>query len=86
MTKNAEPINSNVNTNINNVNVKVDVKAPKRTYTKKKADTNWLTKAFIGAVITIVAALIIQYVTNMNQTHNPPGVDDKSNAISGIKQ
>lgn len=86
MAKTTEPVNSNINTNTNNVNVKVDVKTPKRTYTKKKSSSNWIVKTIIGAIITIVAGLIIQYITSTNQPHNPPGSNDTSNAISGVKQ
>lgn len=86
MAKKEETTNSNINTNTNNVNVKVDVKVPKRTYTKKKTNHNWLGKAIIGAIITIVGALIANYYIDNNQNHNPPGTSDKSNAISGVKQ
>lgn len=86
MAKKESPVNSNVNThNITN-NVQVDVHQPKRTYTKRKQKTNWFAKAIIGGIVTIITALIIYYNTGTNQTHKPPGADNHSNAISGIKQ
>lgn len=86
MAKEEKVGNSNINTNNITNNIKVDVKAPKRAYTKRKTNSNWLVKAIIGGVITIIVALIIYYNSDSNQTHKPPGADNNSNAISGIKQ
>lgn len=80
---------SNADSSINNTNniiLNVNQEKPKRKYTKKKQNPNWYTKAIIGGIITIIVTLVIYYATGDTEKHTPPGVDNNSNAISGIKQ
>lgn len=85
-TKKSNSDSSINNTNTNNITLNVTHEKPKRQYTKKKNEPNWYKRTIVGAIITVIVTLIIYYVTGNNQAHNPPGSDDTSNAISGIKQ
>lgn len=81
--------NTNTNNNTNNVNVNVNVHEPKRrSYTKKKKETGWLTKAIVGGIIAL-AVSILAYKYNTGKKTSDSSFDTVQpggQPIEGTKQ
>ncbi len=80
-TKNNNSINANISGERNNINIHVP--SP-----DKKESSNWLLKAIVGGIITVLASLCIYYIQNATggkASRNPESLP-KVNQIEGVKQ